>query len=229
MKDIINRPYIVCHMMQSIDGRVACDMVDKISGDEYYDALESLKCPSHIEGKYSYQLHYCGFDEFKPTTDKKIGKEKWYVAKKTGGYSISADTRGVLLWDHTDNTNRLCIVSEQASPEYLDYLADKGISYIATGKEGINLNRAMEILHNEFGVDRLTVVGGGKINGAFLTSGILDELSVMIAPGIDGRIGQPALFDGIADKVDYLPFNLHLKSVESLPMGVIWIKYDVEK
>ena len=27
------KPYIVCHMMQTIDGRVACDMVDKISDD----------------------------------------------------------------------------------------------------------------------------------------------------------------------------------------------------
>ena len=32
------KPYIVCHMIQSIDGRIACDMVDKIIGDEYYTA-----------------------------------------------------------------------------------------------------------------------------------------------------------------------------------------------
>ena len=28
-------PYVICHMMQSVDGRIDCDMVDKISGDEY--------------------------------------------------------------------------------------------------------------------------------------------------------------------------------------------------
>ena len=33
------KPYIVCHMMQSIDGRVACDMVDKISGDGFVMCL----------------------------------------------------------------------------------------------------------------------------------------------------------------------------------------------
>jgi hypothetical protein len=52
-------------MMQSIDGKIACDMVDKISGDEYYTALDSLKCTAFIEGKHSYQIHYCGFDAFK--------------------------------------------------------------------------------------------------------------------------------------------------------------------
>ena len=26
-------------------------------------ALESLDCPSRLEGKHSYQIHYCGFEE----------------------------------------------------------------------------------------------------------------------------------------------------------------------
>ncbi|MDE6648335.1 MAG: dihydrofolate reductase family protein [Muribaculaceae bacterium] len=223
----MDRPYIICHMMQSVDGRVACDMVDKISGDEYYDALASLDCLSHVEGKHSYQLHYCGFDEFKPTNPGGIDTEKWYVAGRSGGYSISVDTRGVLLWENTDNTNRLCIVSEQASPEYLAYLEIKGISYIAVGKDRVDLPRAMEILHKEFGVKRLAVVGGGKINGAFLSACLIDELSAMIAPGIDGRIGQPALFDGIKDHERFMPEKLNFKDVKALPNGVIWARYNI--
>ncbi|MDE5847966.1 MAG: dihydrofolate reductase family protein [Muribaculaceae bacterium] len=225
----MKRPYIICHMMQSVDGRVACDMVDKISGDEYYDALESLDCPSRVEGKHSYQIHYCGFEEFKPTRPGGVGEEIWHVANKAKEYDISVDTKGVLLWDDTDNTDRLCIVSEQASPEYLEYLVGKGISYIAVGKDRIDLDRAMEILREEFGVERLAVVGGGKINGAFLSAGLIDELSAMIAPGIDGRIGQPALFDGISDCEDYLPVRLRFKTVKAMPNGVIWARYDVEK
>lgn len=229
MKESNNKPYIVCHMMQSIDGRVACDMVDKISGDEYYEALDTLNCASHIEGKHSYQIHYCGFEEFAAKHKESVNEEKWYMANKANGYSISADTRGTLLWEGTDNTNRLCIVSEKVSPEYLGYLESKGISYIATGKNGIDFPRAMEILCREFGVERLAVVGGGKINGTFLNAGLIDELSTMLAPGIDGRSGQPALFDGIEDKEDFLPFNLKFKSVVTFPNGVVWIKYDVVK
>lgn len=213
--------------MQSLDGRVACDMVDKISGDEYYTALDALNCPSHVEGKHSYQIHYCGFDEFKPTVEGGIGKETFHVATKANGYSISVDNRGTLLWDDTDNDNHLCIVSEQASPEYLAYLRDKGISYIATGKEHIDLVRAMEILHDEFGVERLAVVGGGKINGGFLAAGLLDEVSVMIAPGVDGRMGQPALFDGITDGEEFMPISLKFKEVSTFPNGVIWARYEL--
>ena len=77
------RPYIVCHMMQSVDGRIACDMVDKISGDEYYDALDALDCPSRVEGRYSYQLHCCGFKEFKPTAAGRVGKERRFTKPLT--------------------------------------------------------------------------------------------------------------------------------------------------
>lgn len=221
------RPYIVCHMMQSVDGRIACDMVDKISGDEYYDALDALDCPSRVEGRYSYQLHCCGFKEFKPTVAGRVGQETFYKAADAKGYQISADSRGILLWDDADNANRLCLVSEEASPEYLDYLRGLGISYIATGKGQINLTRAVEILHDEFGVTRLAVVGGGKINGGFLAAGLIDELSVMFAPGIDGRCGQPALFDGIADRDGYRPLPLKFKEVSAYPNGVIWARYGI--
>ncbi len=188
------RPYIICHMMQSIDGRVDCDMVEHISGDEYYDALDQLNCPSTVEGKHSFQIHQCGFEEFKTSNGKAVGKECFHKAKDADGYEISVDTRGTLLWDNCDNINRLCIVSERVSEEYLAYLRKLGISYIATGKDRIDLKRAVEILHDEFGVKRLAVVGGGKINGGFLAASLIDEVSIMTAPGIDGKIG-PSPFD----------------------------------
>lgn len=221
------RPYIICHMMQSVDGRIACDMVDKISGDEYYTALDSLDCKTCIEGKHSYQIHQCGFDEFKPTDTAAIGKETFYVAEKSSGYQISTDTRGTLIWDNCDNKDRLCIVSEQVSLEYLDYLCRSGISYIAAGHHEIDLKRAMEILFEEFGVKRVAVVGGGRINGGFLAAGLVDELSAMIAPGIDGRIGQPALFDGMNDSDRYRPIHLELKEISTFDNSVIWARYTV--
>ena len=85
----------------------------------------------------------------------------------------------------------------------------------------------MEILASEFGVKRVAVVGGGKINGAFLTAGLIDELSAMIGPGIDGRIGQPSLFDFRCDKNDYIPYKLGLKEAKTIPNGVIWARYEI--
>ena len=220
-------PYIICHMMQSLDGRVACDMVDKISGDEYYTALDQLGCQAHIEGKHSYQIHRCGFEEYKAGDAAEIGKETWFVSGRYDSYKVSADTHGTLLWDNGVDPNHICMVSEKAPAQYLDYLKSHGISYIAVGKEGIDLRRTMEILHDEFGVERVAVVGGGKINGGFLAEGLIDEVSAMIAPGVDGREGQPALFDGLKDHEGYLPVKLQFREVSTFPNGVIWSRYDI--
>ena len=51
------KPYVICHMVASIDGRIDCSMVDKISGEEYYTALEQLDCPSLLEGRVTME-HY---------------------------------------------------------------------------------------------------------------------------------------------------------------------------
>lgn len=44
-------------MVASIDGRIDCSMVEKISGEEYDVALEQLDCPSLLEGRVTME-HY---------------------------------------------------------------------------------------------------------------------------------------------------------------------------
>ena len=48
------------------------------------------------------------------------------------------------------------------------------------GENRIDLAKAVDMLNTEFGVNRMAVVGGGHINGAFLEVGLLDEASVRL-------------------------------------------------
>jgi riboflavin biosynthesis pyrimidine reductase len=64
---------------------------------------------------------------------------------------------------------------------------------------------------------------GGHINGAFLRAGLVDEVSLLVVPGIDGRTGVPAVFDGLAGRS---LFPLRLKSVDQRG-GTLWIRYEV--
>lgn len=225
------RPYIISHMIASIDGRIDCAMVDKISGDEYYAALRKLNCPSTVAGRVTMQMHYAEPEPFVPSAAAKpIGRAGTYVAQQSQkGYTIAVDTRGTLRWTsaYVDDLPLVCIVSEQATEEYLIYLREQGISWIAAGQNAIDLPRAMELLHDKFGVQRLAVVGGGHINGAFLTAGLLDEVSLMIAPGIDARAGMAAVFDGQSDAPDWQPTKLHLTGVEHCDGGTVWLRYKV--
>lgn len=222
------RPHIICHMVASIDGRIDCSMVDKISGDEYYSTLASLECPSCVEGKVTTEHYHSLPGHYEAGNPSPIAEETWHKSVEADGYWICPDTNGTLLWDSKQSQPLLILLSENAPEEYLGYLRERNISYIVTGKDRIDLPRAMDILGGEFGVKRLSVLGGGRINGGFLSAGLIDEVSLLLAPGIDGRTFQPALFDGIADRTGFLPTKLKLKSVETIADGVLWIKYNVK-
>lgn len=219
------RPYIICHMMSLLDGRIDCDVTEQIeSGNEYYDALNRLQCPSMLMGRVTMQMHYAAAELFKANDCQPLGEEAFFQAIKSHGYLIAVDSFGKLSWNENqfDGLPLLVITSEDCPKEYHEALTKHHISWIATGKNGINLPRAMEILYAEFDVDRLCVTGGGNINAAFLKAALLDEVSMMWCPGIDGRKGMTAVFDGLPS--DYPPTKLQLTSVEKFG-ETIWAKY----
>jgi 2,5-diamino-6-(ribosylamino)-4(3H)-pyrimidinone 5'-phosphate reductase len=77
-----------------------------------------------------------------------------------------------------------------------------------------------------FGVRALMLEGGARINGAMLRAGLIDELSLLLAPVTDGRVGTPAFFD--VDGDDVTPHRLTLESVERRAGDVVWLRHRVE-
>lgn len=226
----MKRPYIVCHMVESIDGRIDCGMVDKISGNEYYTTLASLNCAASVEGRVTMEHYYALPDKFIANDNTQLGKKDVFKAAERTDFHICPDTHGSLQWENgimEDGRPLLILTTENVPAEYIEYFRKKEISYIAIGKEHIDLVGAMEILGDEFGVERIAVLGGALINGSFLAAGLIDEVSLLLAPGIDGREGWRAMFDGITDQTK-LPTKLSLQSVKKLDNDVLWIKYNVK-
>lgn len=226
----MNKPYIICHMMMSIDGRISCNMTSKLNGVEnYYTILNSLNTPSTLSGYNTSKDEMGSNGIFKPLNKTNILNIDTYSKKVvTNSYEIIIDRLGTLLWDNyvLDKNNKplLIITSNSVNKEYLSYLDTLNISYISVGNNhNIDLVKAMDILFNIFNVSRLAVVGGGKINASFLSSNLIDELSILIGPGVDGRINQPSLFDGLDINNDII--KLKLKSIKSYNDGSIYVRY----
>jgi len=77
-------------------------------------------------------------------------------------------------------------------------------------------------LNHELGVERLLVEGGGNINGGFLAAGLIDEISLILQPAIDGKPGAPALFE-TADQSAAIKAIAPL-DCEPQPEGLIWMR-----
>ena len=221
----MNKPYIICYMMMSIDGRIDCSMTEKLPGDEYYKILDSFNAPSSLYGRVTAELEMALPGKFSSKVNSPLNKEEFYKAISSDGYEIIVDSHGTLLWEDQINEEKplLIITTEKVNKEYLNYLKEKHISWIACGKDKINLKRACEILKNEFYVDRMVVLGGGHINGSFLEANLLDEISVLIGSGVDGREGMCSVFDGLS--MDSEVKRLKLEKVESFDSGAVLIRY----
>lgn len=71
----MNRPYIICHMMSSVDGRIDCAMTEKLPGvEEYYSTLGELNAATTLSGKTTAKLELAESGEFKPSSAKNCAK-----------------------------------------------------------------------------------------------------------------------------------------------------------
>ena len=88
----------------------------------------------------------------------------------------------------------------------------------------------MATLGETFGVRTLLLEGGGIINGAFLKAGLIDEVSLLVSPALDGLAGVPTIFEyhGELDERPAAGKALRHCHTETLEGGTVWLRYSVE-
>jgi len=225
------KPYIICHMVSSVDGKIDGAALSSVMADGEYEATGSkLKGDAWICGRTTMQQHFAQKKPFVSVSKRPAGPRPVFVARRAKSYAISVDTLGKLRWSggDLDGDHLICVVSEKAPEDYLDMLRQKGISYVVAGKSSVDLRKAVDQLGKYFGIRTLLLEGGGHINGAFLQAGLVDELSLLVVPGIDGRHDIAAVFDGLSQaKKKAVP--LRLKSLERRRGDTLWLRYEVAR
>lgn len=223
------RPHIICHMLSSLDGRIDGAALEAVTGEGDYETTgASLKGDAWICGRTTMQLHFAEDEPFVSSSNKPAGPQPVHIARKAESYAISVDTVGKLRWSTNDisGDHLICVVSERAPEDYLQMLKEKGISFIVSGATSVDLVQAVNLLAEKFGIRTLLLEGGGNINGGFLEAGLIDEVSLLIVPAIDGRHDIPTVFDGMSHARE-TAVPLQLKFVEQRENGTLWIRYRV--
>jgi riboflavin biosynthesis pyrimidine reductase len=124
-----------------------------------------------------------------------------------------------------DGDHVVALLNERVSDDYLVTLRSRGVSYLIAGKAELDLPVLLEKIGARFGVRTLMLEGGGGINGAMLEAGLIDEVSVLIAPVVDARVGMASVFDVFG--TNFAPQRLALMDVERRE-NVLWLRYRVE-
>lgn len=223
------KPYVICHMMSSVDGRILPDQWHPRLADTspYERVHDELGGDGWLVGRVTGQEFAERDEPYPPIADTSFGRDDWFARRDADGWAVVLDAHGKIAWGRGDvGGDALVVVLTRAVPDsHLAGLRQDGVSYIFAGDREIDLAAALETLNRELGIGRLLLEGGGAANGALLRAGLVDELSLVVAPTVEGVPGGPAVFDvhggpGALDRV-----GMALESCQTLDGGLVWLRY----
>jgi riboflavin biosynthesis pyrimidine reductase len=224
------RPYVICHMLPSIDGRIVIrDWKLANATREYERTAKTFDADAWIIGRISMEPYAGKARVPKRKHRERIAREDFIAAHDASSYAIAIDPSGKLTWraGDIDGEHVITILTEAVSDDYLAFLQSKGVSYVFGGKSRIDLPSVLQKLRARFGIKRLLLEGGGKINGSFLAADLIDELSILVGPVADGSSGTPTLFD--VEEGGAPARSLKLLSMEKRAGGIVWLRYKVRR
>ena len=232
------RAYVICHMMTSLDGKITgpffsmkeCD----VCGEFYDEEIAKLAPKAWGCGRTTFEENYqsalaenLNLDEFK---DRKVEKGDYLVKSENLPYAIAFDRKGRLNWkqdkiEYPDGvfSKVLEVVTALAPSSYLAYLRKIAIPYIIAGQEDLDAGLFLHKLYEEFGIERFALCGGGNINAAFMKDNLVDEISLVTAPVIDGESHGLSFVEKTSPRG--FPRAYTLKDAVKLPDGGLWLTY----
>lgn len=227
------KPYVICHMFGSVDGRIKQDIWGLKDHHKYFEETAAqIPADAWLVGRvtmqeFSSKQTYA----FDPLASHPEFRSDFVAPKASDTYAVVIDPAGKCVWDtNTVSTEQVIeVLSEQVTDGYLAHLRSRNVSYVFAGKETLDLALALEKLNRLFGIERVRIDGGGHVNGAFLQAGLIDEFSLVLAPIADGTIGAPTVFEAQEGYAGRHATHFSLRSVERIYDDFLWIRYQVIK
>ena len=245
----LGRPRIITHNSASVDGRLAISpgvllMVDKRwpadDGSTYAD-IQSRHHPGAIlEGSGSLVS-----DDQVPTPLAPAREAAEVLlsdhlpaevlARATRGWLVVPDTRGRIRWRYKEYPGEewqgwhvLVLASTKTPHPYLAYLRREAIPYLVVGENRVDLPLAMSALKDRLGVRTVVSTAGGRLNGALLRAGLVDEIEVEIVPIAVGGTATPALFTTSDLAPSDAPTRLRLLEATVRREGRVLLRYAIQ-
>lgn len=252
----MNRPKVIVLNSASVDGKIAVSSDNLLLyGDERWTAiageapfnvfawLKATHTPqATLEGSGSFVREG---DEPEPLAPYEGDPQSLYqdflpetVIHRAGhqGWFTVVDGRGRIRWIYKDEFpdemwrgwHLLVLVCAHTPSAYLAYLQRETVPYLVAGEKRVDLGLALEKMKAQLGVETVLSTAGGKLNGALLRRGLVDEINIEFLPTVIGGFDTPSLFTCPTLNPDEWPTRLKLLSTHVQAGGQVWLRYQVE-
>lgn len=228
------KPHVICHMMGSLDGSLHPSRWTKSPDGgrtEWSSAYERIHQALNADAWLVGRVTMAEMSKGVPHAPAGIGavdRPHHFAARSAGSYAVTIDPSGKVHFSKPDigGDHVVSILGRDVPDRHLAELTAAGVSYIVAPEARPDLAGVLEVLARELAVRRLLLEGGAAINGAFLAAGLVDELSLLMAPALEGRRASQSIVEfgdtGLADKIE-----LSLTACEALKHGLVHLRFAV--
>ncbi|MBY7142593.1 RibD family protein [Virgibacillus sp. NKC19-3] len=238
----MQKPYVIIHTHTSIDGNLdIMDLQEFEEASRQYQELsldpekQQFGIQGYLNGKTTTEDNITHYK--KPEFDENASPvpEGDYVADPDAPmYYLAIDTRGELAFEENTfgyggvSSHIVVVLTERVPNAYKDFLRKKKISYIIAGFDQIDYDVMLDKFYNRFHIKRMMVGGGGTLNWSMVQNGLVDEVSVILAPIANADPDGHRFFVAKEPYSSTKETAFELKSVEELEYGTLWICYSVK-
>ena len=228
-----SKPYVICLMQSSIDGRLhpsryteSPDGSRKDWAAAYESAHDALGGNAWLVGRVT-MAEMSKAAPHPPASPGAVARPL-HVATRADSYAIALDRSGKLHFDGgtVGGDAVIVLLGPDVADSHLAELAADGVSYIVSPDHEFDFAEILETLGRDFGIAKLLLEGGGGINGSLLAAGVVDELHVLVAPALDGGEAVDGIVtygtEGLNGKV-----RLSLLGAETQAHGIVALRYAV--
>jgi 2,5-diamino-6-(ribosylamino)-4(3H)-pyrimidinone 5'-phosphate reductase len=248
----MDRPQVVIFGEVSLDGRLtlAPDVLllfetekwRAIAGESpVYEWIRTVYRPqAYLEGSRSLVKSDQRPEPLPPADGEVGGLYEDYLPEEVithpdrRGWFVNVDSRGMIRWLYKEwpeeswaGWHLLVLVSAGTPAEYLAYLRREMIPYLVTGVDRVDLGQALVKLKDKLGIERVLSTSPGKLGGALLRAGLVDEINLEFIPVVIGGYRTPTLFESPELGPDEWPTRLKMVSACSQAGGRVWLRYQV--
>jgi 2,5-diamino-6-(ribosylamino)-4(3H)-pyrimidinone 5'-phosphate reductase len=227
------RPYVICHMCTTIDGRILTERWGRLpagqTGGELFDTTErKFGIPAWLVGTTTMR-EFASPSTVLGSATGLVERRDYLANPRARRFAIGADASGVLRFRKGDvnGDHVVLLITDRVSDDFLAHLQRAGVSYLFCGRRRIDLRTALQKIRRKLGLEHLLLEGGGTFNGAMLKAGLVDEISQVIVPVVDGGTGIASIFDLPGSTARQAVARLRALSHRTLPGSVHWFRYRV--
>ena len=209
------RPYVILNAAMTLDGKIAtASGSSNISGEKDLERVHEIRkeCDGIMVGIGTVMAD-----------DPRLTVHKIDARPEDNPVRVVVDSRCRTPSDaRITNGDAKTIIAganeykeEFMKSETYETLKKRGVKFFFSGDRRVDLKALMNYLHEE-GIDKLMLEGGATLNFSMIRLGLIDEISICVAPMVVGGADAKTFFDG--DGFNTMDESVKLELIDYYPL-----------